>query len=99
MVDIPDTLEYNDRVKIFVEVVAWVNKTNASDWIRAYIEEQAISREQVAHALGIPQHRLEMACQESLPADEFLALCNYLGVDLDAFVKSHTGSTTQKQSC
>lgn len=76
-----------------------MNKTNASEWIREYMDEQLVSKEQVAHALGIPQHRLETACRESLMADEFLALCNYLGVDLDAFVKSQHGSTTQNQSC
>ncbi len=64
-----------------------MKKGCASEWIRAYIKAEGLSREQISRDLEIPVERLNWDCKEPLWADEFLALCDYLSIDLDKILK------------
>lgn len=64
-----------------------MKKDFASEWIRDYIKTKGLEPEQISKDLGIAEKRLCVECTESLWADEFLALCNYLNIDVDKLKK------------
>ena len=64
-----------------------MKKEFASEWIRNYIKSEGLSPEQISQDLGIPPERLKTDCTDSLWADEFLELCDYLSIDLDEILK------------
>ncbi len=63
-----------------------MRKENASEWIRAHIKKKELSLNIISEDLNIPVERLMVECEDSLWAEEFLALCAYLQVNVDQLI-------------
>ncbi len=57
-----------------------MKKRNVSEWIADYIKEEGLSAKEIAFRLKIPEAKLKGGREESLSAEEFLALCSYLRI-------------------
>lgn len=64
-----------------------MNKTNASSWLRGYMELEKVNLEEISEEFHIPMERLVINSKEPFWADEFLSLCAYFDVDIDHVIE------------
>lgn len=57
-----------------------MKKDSITKKIATYINENQISMKQTALDLRIPEEKLRYGNEESLTAEEFLRVCQYLGI-------------------
>lgn len=67
-----------------------VRHMGANEIIKAYIEDNGIRQSFVAKKIGMPPELLRRSLEgkRRLQADEFIAICEVLSLDLDFFKRS-----------